>query len=386
MARADLTTVFDDCIDRLAQGQTVEDCLRTYPQYAAQLRPMLEAGLLTRRAGIAPLEISLAQERARAKVQRAIRNTPVQRAYPVRQVLALAAMLLIAFVVVGGGLTAASQGSLPGDALYGVKLLTESLQRATSSNPAGLDAQFNDRRIGEIRELLAASRAAEVTFTGALQLRDGSTWLIAGLPVQVVSTLPGAESILIEDVLRVTAATSADQQLIATRLELVERRALPTPTPTPTLSPTATQTSTTTPTASATASSTPTPSATPTATATLTLTPTNAVCLPQQPPGWTTYQIRPGDSLSALAAASGTTVTQLQQVNCLADPSRLIVGQVIFVPRAIQVQPTGSGNQGGGNDSGNDNGDDSGNDDSNSGSGSDDEDDDNDNDDDDDDD
>jgi len=384
VASPDLTTVLNECIDRLTQGQTVEDCLRAYPQYARELRPMLEAGLLTKRAAIAPLEIQFAQERARANFQRAIRNTPIRRSYPARQVLALAAMLLIGFIVVGGGLSAASQNSLPGDILYGFKLFGESLQRASSGNTSELDNQFNNRRLDEIRQLLAASRASEVTFIGEVQIVDGNTWLIANLPVEVIASLPGIEPIQIGDTVRVTATTTTSRQLIATKIELIADTVMPTATATLTATVTPSNTVTITPSATvsetpsamvtATASATQTPSPTrtgtasptPTASTTATLSPTSSatrtvtrpvqtatptVCAPQRPGGWVDYQINAGDSLSALAAASGITIAELQVVNCILEPNRLIVGQVIFLPRSVTVNPPGNDNN-----SGNDNG------------------------------
>jgi LysM repeat protein len=384
VASTDLTTVLNECIDRLTQGETVEDCLRAYPQYAMELRPMLEAGLLTKRAAIAPLEIQIAKERARANFQRAIRTTPVRRAYPLRQALALAAMLLIGFIVIGGGLTAAAQNSLPGDILYGFKLFGESLQRASSGNIGELDTLFNNRRLDEVRQLLAASRAAEVTFIGEVQIIEGNTWLIANLPVEVIASLPGIEPIQIGDTVRVTATTTTSRQLIATKIELIADTVMPTATATltPTVTPSNTVTitpsatvsetlgATVTATASASATQTPSPTrtvtASPTPTATVTASPTSSatrtatrpvqtatptVCAPQRPSGWLDYQIRAGDSLSALAAASGTTITELQAVNCILEPNRLVVGQLIFLPRSITVNPPGNDNN-----SGNDNG------------------------------
>lgn len=388
MASTDLTTVLNECIDRLSQGETVEDCLRAYPQYAREIRPMLEAGLLTKRAAIAPLEIQIAQERARANFQRAIRTTPVRRAYPIRQVLALAAMLLIGFIVIGGGLSAASQNSLPGEMLYGFKLFGESLQRASSGNTTELDTLFNNRRLDEVRQLLAASRAAEVTFTGDVQIIEGNTWLIANLPVEVIASLPGIEPIQIGDTVRVTATTTSNRQLIATKIELIADTVMPTATATLTAtvtpsntvtitpsatvsetpsatvtatvsasatqtpSPTRTVTASPTPTASATATATASPTSSATRTATRPVqTATPTVCAPQRPSGWVDYQIRAGDSLSALAAASGTTITELQAVNCILEPNRLVAGQLIFLPRSVTVNPPGNDNN-----SGNDNG------------------------------
>jgi len=33
--------VLDDCLNRLQKGETIEDCLRRYPEYADQLTPLL---------------------------------------------------------------------------------------------------------------------------------------------------------------------------------------------------------------------------------------------------------------------------------------------------------------------------------------------------------
>jgi LysM repeat protein len=381
MAGLNLQDAFNDSVDRLAAGQSIEDCLRAYPQHAPDLRPMLEAGQLIRSAGFAPVEVNLAQQRARLRVQQALRTTPIWRSYPLQQALALAAMLLITFVVIAGGLSAVSRSSLPGDTLYGVKRFSESLELSFSGSP-DLTTRFNAERIEEIRQLLNTGRTAEVEFNGQAQMIDGNTWLVAGLPVLVGDNVPGANAILVGDLIQVTGATMPNSQLQATTITLLGRPLVPTVTPsmTPTITPsltvepsrTVTPTVSPTPTApvASTATRTPLPpSATPVpptstrppATATpVTPRPTNTstACVQQQPPGWEDYRIRSGDSLSALAVATGTTVAQLQAVNCIADPSRLFVDQLIYLPRDPGDEPSqGNDNQAGGGNSGGDNND-----------------------------
>jgi LysM repeat protein len=56
------------------------------------------------------------------------------------------------------------------------------------------------------------------------------------------------------------------------------------------------------------------------------------------PPG--RYVVQPGDTLSAIAASEGISVTMLAQANDLADPNALEVGQVLVIPNA----PTASSN------------------------------------------
>jgi len=83
----------------------------------------------------------------------------------------------------------------------------------------------------------------------------------------------------------------------------------------------------------------PTPTAEPTAipTATVTLTATATPCVVSRPAGWVPYAVRTGDSLSAIAQRTGTTVAQLQQVNCIVDPNSISSDSTLFAPAIQQV-------------------------------------------------
>lgn len=59
-------------------------------------------------------------------------------------------------------------------------------------------------------------------------------------------------------------------------------------------------------------------------------TSTQFVCEP--PEGWDVYIVQPGDTLVAIARLAGTTVGELVEANCLANPNRLARGQEILVP------------------------------------------------------
>ncbi len=52
------------------------------------------------------------------------------------------------------------------------------------------------------------------------------------------------------------------------------------------------------------------------------------------PANWTTYTVQSGDTLSSIAASTGTTVTALVSANCLANPDQLTAGQTLYVPTA----------------------------------------------------
>lgn len=113
-----------------------------------------------------------------------------------------------------------------------------------------------------------------------------------------------------------------------------------TSTKTPTVTPTLTATYTLTPSHTPSATLTPVP---PTETATPTETPLRfevtavqgtpfgyGVCEP--PAGWVMYRVGDGDNLSGIARLVGSSVLELQAMNCLSDDEPLYSGQMIYVP------------------------------------------------------
>ena len=85
---------------------------------------------------------------------------------------------------------------------------------------------------------------------------------------------------------------------------------------------------TTPPRSSTAATARPTIDATPGPTPTQVGTPTTPTTLPTP----TSYTVRSGDTLSAIAARFGTTVEAIQTLNGIADPRRLRVGQALQIP------------------------------------------------------
>lgn len=80
----------------------------------------------------------------------------------------------------------------------------------------------------------------------------------------------------------------------------------------------------------------PTPSPQPSPTVQVTPPPTSK---PSKPPAtskpiasYRTYRVKPGDTLSAIAAKYGTTVSAIASLNHLSDPGALSVGQVLLIP------------------------------------------------------
>ena len=121
MAEERLIEIVDDCINMLASGKRLEDCLHTYPEYADQLAPMLEAGRLSIRAQASPDEVARAQERVHDRFEQFLQTPAPQRAFPLRRLASLAAAIIVIFSLMLGGTVTVAQKSLPGDSLYGIK-------------------------------------------------------------------------------------------------------------------------------------------------------------------------------------------------------------------------------------------------------------------------
>jgi LysM repeat protein len=56
----------------------------------------------------------------------------------------------------------------------------------------------------------------------------------------------------------------------------------------------------------------------------------------------TTYTVRPGDTLSGIAALFGVTVDDIVRVNDITDPNVLSEGQVLTIPGRSPATPTGA--------------------------------------------
>ena len=178
-----LEDLLAQCLDDLAKGSSVEECLARYPQWRDELKPLL---LTAQRIHTAPRVVPSPAFRqvARTRMLNLIQaEAPVEhRSRGVVQVYVhrilqpflniptmarhlsapiLASLLLVASMIIGGGVVYASGDSLPGDILYPVKLTTEQVQLTLSlyeTGDAQLHLKFAGERVREAVELAARSK------------------------------------------------------------------------------------------------------------------------------------------------------------------------------------------------------------------------------------
>ena len=186
MIDAGLVEALNHSIDRLNVGESAAACLLRYPQYAAELAPLLEVGQVVRRSQADAGEAVRARERQRARFERAL-NQPIalQRPYELRSLGRLVATIILILTVLGGGAGLLAESSLPGDLLYGVKLWTESIRVTLADQNPVVQAAFAARRIDEARQLIQLRRSAEMTISGVVQSVDDDGLWIEGLLVRV---------------------------------------------------------------------------------------------------------------------------------------------------------------------------------------------------------
>ena len=148
--------ILDECLERLlVKGETVEQCLRCYPEQADELEPLLQTALATRQAAaIKPRPDFRAQ--ARYQFGLALQKIEEKRRRPFfawqprwATVVAIVLVLLLA----GSSTVVAAGNSMPDEPLYPVKLATEQVRLVLTPSTLGkaeLYAKLADRRVAEI--------------------------------------------------------------------------------------------------------------------------------------------------------------------------------------------------------------------------------------------
>lgn len=148
--------ILDECLERLlVNGETIEQCLQSYPEQAANLKPLLQTALATRQA-VAIQPPAEFKARARYQFRSALQEWASRRSHPFFGWLprwATVVTIVLAVLLIGGGTIAAASYSMPDSLLYPIKLATEQVQLTLTPSDIGkarLYAKFVDRRVAEI--------------------------------------------------------------------------------------------------------------------------------------------------------------------------------------------------------------------------------------------
>lgn len=156
--------VLNECLDRvLTSGESVEACLKRYPQHAQELAPLLHLAVATRSVLDFTPSVST-KARARLLLQAAIARQETRKerrwhwprsprlAGSYRWAIGTAAAVIL-MAVGGSGIVAASNDSTPDQPLYPIKRMVEEARLVftlSSDAKARLHASFAERRVKEI--------------------------------------------------------------------------------------------------------------------------------------------------------------------------------------------------------------------------------------------
>jgi hypothetical protein len=176
MARK-IDDIFNECYERMRSGESLESCLRSYPQYRGHLEPLLRTTLeVGRKASYiqprpefrhwARVRIESAQRypRQQAKVQTSAMPGWLRHGWAIAVVAGI-------IVLLGTGSTmAASSNALPDQPLYPVKLATEQLQLAFAVSPAKkaeVETDLVNKRADELQAMANAGNTEQATEAAA---------------------------------------------------------------------------------------------------------------------------------------------------------------------------------------------------------------------------
>ena len=152
--------ILNESLERLRQGESVEQCLARYPEQAAELAPLLRVAADSQKASSAVKPRPEFKARARYELQLQLhakeRKTEPKKTsfihWMPRWAVAVASVILI-FLVAGTGTVAASTSSMPDDTLYPVKLAAEQVRLGLTRGDikkARVNVRLADRRVKEI--------------------------------------------------------------------------------------------------------------------------------------------------------------------------------------------------------------------------------------------
>jgi hypothetical protein len=170
--------ILDICLDRIiAKGDTIEQCLESYPEQATQLEPLLRAALATAKVSSIieprPEFQRLARQRLlstlEAKEKKKTKHRMPLWGWQRRWAVALVAVLVV--ILVGVGTVTASASSLPGDTLYPVKTATEKVQgffTFGSEAKANFYMKLSQRRLDELKLLVENNRDIPQSLLGVM--------------------------------------------------------------------------------------------------------------------------------------------------------------------------------------------------------------------------
>jgi len=226
-----LHEILEVCLTELESGADIETVLFRYPEYAPDLRPILETAAKAKQVAVpAPTQDVLKRNKAkilqRAAELREARENNARRLWsvPLRRVTAGLIVTILLFAS-GTGLVSASTNSVPGDNLYPVKRSWENFTLFFAFDMVHreeLELEYEHERLDELQELFTEGRSATVDFSGYVTRQSGNEWRISGVTIVISQqTLLSDDVILQGSAVHVIGTIDPGGFVVANSVELL---------------------------------------------------------------------------------------------------------------------------------------------------------------------
>ncbi len=223
-----LSEALEDALQQLEAGATPQESLSGRADLAEALLPLVEAASQARERGERAVPPG-AQQRSRTRMllhaeKLRSRRRPSRFSWPFFRRLSLQGLAVLVVLVASlTGLAAASAQTIPGDQLYGLKRTVEDVRLNLSQPQArgSLERAFRERRLDEIRRVIADGRQIAVDFEGVVNQTGGSAWQIAGFTVLLDEETSIQGEILPGMLVRVLGRTTARGEILAGSIQVI---------------------------------------------------------------------------------------------------------------------------------------------------------------------
>lgn len=227
-----LYDILELCLQEIEQGADIDTVLFHYPDFADELRPILEASVDAKSMAV-PAPSAEVVRRNRAKVLQQAAQMRESRVKSSRRIwfaslrrVTVTLTVVAALFVSGTNLVRAASTTLPGDNLYPVKRTWEDVLLLFTFNlqeREALEVEHENERLHEVRELFAEGRSEDVEFGGLVTSQNGNEWVISpGITVLVsTQTELRAGPIVVGSAVRVEGETRSDGVVLAERIEVL---------------------------------------------------------------------------------------------------------------------------------------------------------------------
>lgn len=220
------------CLQEIERGADVDAVLVRYPEFAEELRPILESALKAKKAAVpGPSPDVVRRNRAtvlgHAAQLREAKAQPLHGLWSVSIRRALVSLAVITILFIGStGLVRAASTTVPGDNLYPIKRTWEDVHVLFTFDVRAreaLEVEQENERLEELSELFKEGRSAKVDFVGSVKRQDGDLWLVSNVEVVISPQTDMRDGSIVEgDAVRVRGVTRSDWTVLAERVDLLD--------------------------------------------------------------------------------------------------------------------------------------------------------------------